>query len=408
MSGSTNFIDTLIYDLKANMTIIKTILPTVSEDGFAHIIFLTIFGVLLIIPIISLLFRRQLISQKKKKYRIWGEIFSKTQIFISIFGIVLLLLSYKYLPKTHFPILIFAITIMAYMIYSGIKIKRAFIYRKTFQYDAINHSIQVAILIIIGIFIIFIVWLFGIKDSSSFVPFSIFAALISWIFKDSIQGVIAYIYLRSNGLLHIGDWIQIPELNIDGTVTDISLITLTVRNWDTTTSNVAISKLQTNSFKNNQEMLNGNTEGRRMYRSFTIDSSSISALDKQQITLLKLKLQDLGIDTYFLQKATENKSEILNLQLFRIYLRHWLTNHHEISHLPRLLVRIMEPSPEGIPIQIYAFIRKYNLYQFELVQSEISEYAILSMSWFGLRLYQQPASKDVKDFVNIINSKKDK
>lgn len=297
---------------------------------------------------------------------------------------------------------------MAYMIYSGIKIKRAFIYRKTFQYDAINHSIQVAILIIIGIFIIFIVWLFGIKDSSSFVPFSIFAALISWIFKDSIQGVIAYIYLRSNGLLHIGDWIQIPELNIDGTVTDISLITLTVRNWDTTTSNVAISKLQTNSFKNNQEMLNGNTEGRRMYRSFTIDSSSISALDKQQITLLKQKLQDLGIDTYFLQKATENKSEILNLQLFRIYLRHWLTNHHEISHLPRLLVRIMEPSPEGIPIQIYAFIRKYNLYQFELVQSEISEYAILSMSWFGLRLYQQPASKDIKDFVNIINSKKDK
>lgn len=67
MSGSTNFIDTLIYDLKANMTIIKTILPTASEDGFAHIIFLTIFGVLLIIPIISLLLRRQLISQKKKK-----------------------------------------------------------------------------------------------------------------------------------------------------------------------------------------------------------------------------------------------------------------------------------------------------------------------------------------------------
>lgn len=409
MPDTTNFIDTLTYNLKANLTITKTTPTTSSEDGIALIIFIAIFTLLAIIPFFTMSFKGRLISQEKTRWRACGEVFGWLHIIIPIIGILIILF------KTHLTQFCFkhvhwlgiSILLIIYIICSCIKLKRTLCKSKKHIYDAVNHYIQLIILITIGIAIIAIVWLFGIKDSDNFVPFSIFAALLGWIFQDTIQGVVAYFHLRANGLLHIGDWIQIPELNIDGVITDFSLITVTVNNWDTTTSNVAIYKLQVSSFKNNQKMLDGKTEGRRMYRSFIIDSRSISALNQKQIEELKEKLTNLGEDTIYFPDNTTKSNETLNLYLYRAYLRNWLTNHHEISHTPRLIVRIMDPAPEGVPIQIYAFIRKYNLYEFELVQSEISEHAILSMGWFGLRLYQKPTSKDFNDFVNIINSKND-
>lgn len=371
-----------------------------------QVVFLGIFILLAIIPLLSICFRSHLISQNKTRWRVCGEIFNLVHIVLSAIGLSIILLKPTLSDACFENIHWIGITLvlLAYIIYSGLRLKQALCKSKKHRYDAVNHIIQLTILISIGIAIITIVWLFNLK-SSEFVLFGIFASLLTLIFQDAIHGVVAYFHLRSNGLLHIGDWIEIPELNIDGVITDFSLVTITVKNWDTTTSNVAICKLQSSSFKNNQEMLDEKTEGRRMFRSLIIDSRSVSALDKIKIESLKEKISNLTGDTIFFPKVTSDSDEILNLNLYRTYLRHWLTQHREISHTPRLLVRILEPIPEGIPIQIYAYIRKYNLYQFELVQSEITEHAILAMEWFGLRLYQKPTSNDFSDFVKSDNSK---
>lgn len=380
--------------------------PIISHY-YDHNISSIILFIMALIPIIAYPLKSVLISNEKKIWRIWGETFSSIQTIIAIIGYIVLanisttISQYKSIYWTCF-----AIIIVAYLLYTGYKIKKAFILRKKYQNDAFRHSIQVFNLLCIGTLIIIITYFFKLTENSNFTPYAIFASLLTWIFREPILGIFSYFHLRSNNLLHIGDWIEIPELNIDGVITNISLITVTVRNWDTTTSNVAINKLQTNSFKNNQEMLNGNTDGRRMYRSLTIDSSSISILDKSQLNELDEKLTNLGFNTIFLKELRNNSPELLNLQIYRHFLRSWLANHQEISHTPRLIVRTLEPKAEGTPLQIYVYIRKFNLYQFELAQSEITEFAILSMAWFGLRLYQKPTSNDISEITKYFNNQK--
>lgn len=368
--------------------------------------------VLFILSIIPYLIRQKLISSQKPIIRLWGE--NRSSWYPILIACVIILLSTfnctesfpngSLIPKLIWTTSLF--TTLLLIIIACINAKKILCKNKSYLYDAYNHYIQLIILFSVGIAIISIVCLFNIKDKENFIPFSIFAALLSWIFHDTIQGVVAYFHLRSNGLLHIGDWIQIPESNIDGVISDFSLVTVTIKNWDTTTSNIAIYKLQTNSFKNNQEMLDGKTDGRRMYRSFFIDSRSISTFNKDQINCLEEKLNQLGEDTIFLQQAKQSNNKTLNLNLFRLYLRNWLANHREISLTPRLLVRILEPTSEGIPVQIYTYIKKVNLYQYELIQSEITEHTLLAMGWFNLKLYQKPTSKGNSDIVNIENNKR--
>ncbi len=225
------------------------------------------------------------------------------------------------------------------------------------------------------------------------------ATILSLIFQDAIKGVVAYFHLRSNGLMHIGDWIQVPEKNIDGKIEDVSLSTVSVRNWDNTISSISLAILQAGAFKNNQEMIDKKTSGRRMYRSFTIDTRSIRPLSTEEISALEKLLESYGEDTISLRMSNIKSMHQLNIYLFRMYLRHWLMNHDDISRHPRLIVRLMEPTSEGIPIQVYTYITSTSVMPFELIQSEITEHILLSMEWFGLRLYQKPSGQDIESII---------
>ncbi len=270
-----------------------------------------------------------------------------------------------------------------------------FKFENRYTKDAYNHGALTAQLACIGIFIVYIIICFDIKEQT-FLPFGVFAAVMGWIFQDAIKGIVAYYHLRSNGLLHIGDWIEVPTHHIDGIIIDISLVTVTVRNWDNTVSNVAISTLQTGAFKNNQEMLDRKTSGRRMYRSFLIDARSIRSMSRKDTENLKSKLEALGEDTIIFDHIdSEVSGKMLNIYLFRMYIRHWLMNHKEVTRYPRLVVRLLEQTSEGLPLQLYTYLLPTSVAPYELVQSRIMEHVILSMEWFGLTLYQRPSGEDV-------------
>ena len=260
--------------------------------------------------------------------------------------------------------------------------------------DSYNHLLQTAVLVCIGIFIVFIILHFNINDKS-FLPFSFCAAVLGLIFNDSIKGIVAYYHLRANKLLHIGDWIEVPTQNIDGEIVEITLVTVSVRNWDNTITNVAIVSLQNGAFKNNQCVMDGLTTGRMIDCTFIIDTSSIRNVDVDEVGRLKELLSGKGEDTVFLTQYGAGMLMETNVHLFRLYINHWLMNNQNLTRYPRMIVCLNEPMPDGIPLQITAFSVKIAFVQFEDVRSAIIEHVILSMEWFGLRLYQRPSLEDM-------------
>lgn len=249
--------------------------------------------------------------------------------------------------------------------------------------DKLNNGLQALILLIVTILVLIGVayLLVEFKEYGS-----VLALLFGWIFQDYIKGIISYCHLRQAGLLHFGDWIIVKKYEVSGMIIDCTLLTVTVRNWDNTISSIPMYSLQAESFQNNQEMLDGKTTGRRMQRNFVIDTSTIHIVSNEERQKIENCLREMGEDIISLKNAKPNS---LNISLFRLYLRHWLMNNDNVCRFPRLIVTLKEPQPEGIPLEVYVFILKTNLAQFELVQSEIEEHVIKVMQLFGLRLYQR-------------------
>ena len=252
---------------------------------------------------------------------------------------------------------------------------------------------QIILLSVFGLCLAASIYTLGIeKDSTGSIIVSVFGAVLSWIFQDTIKSVVAFFYLRANHLLKIGDWIEIKEHDIDGMLKRISLTTVVIENWDTTTSCFPTYILHTECFKNNQKMMEGRTHGRQMLKTFIIDTGWIHALSEADVKRLN---QDLNIDTPFKEQYV--KVGLLNIEVFRHYIYHWLMQCSHVSHEPRLIVRWLEQTNEGMPLQIYAFIMDSSLAPFEWQQAQIIEHIIKAMTWFDIQLYQSPSGYDASN-----------
>lgn len=258
---------------------------------------------------------------------------------------------------------------------------------------------QIAILtcsiILIGILFIF----FG-TQIKSFIEASLIGTVLSWIFQDSIKGAVTFVKFRSKGMLNIGDWIKLDKSGVDGKIKSITLTTIYIENWDSTTSAIPMSILYSEQLQNLQKMNEGKTNGRRMMKEFIIDSSWIHSLGNEDV--LKLK-SILGEDNPFFQEQVKVGKQ--NIQVYREYLNYYLHCHPRVSHEPRLTVRWMRHIQEGVVIQIYAFLLDTALMEFEKTQSSIFEHIIESMDWFGLQLYQTPSSYDSKSSTIYLSNK---
>ena len=252
---------------------------------------------------------------------------------------------------------------------------------------------QIILLAIFGFCLASIVFALGIKkDDNSFIIVSTFGAVLGWIFQDTIKSVAAFFYLRANGLLKIGDWIEVKSHGINGIVRSITLTTVQIENWDTTTSAFPVYILHAEHFKNNQRMLAGKTHGRQMARTFIIDTGWIHPLSDEETIYLR---NNLDTDVCF--KLSAIKKGELNIHAFRRYLYHWLMQHTHVCQQPRLFVTWKEQTKEGLPLHIHIFINDTKWEAFEWHQSEITEHVIQSLEMFNLQLYQSPSGYDASN-----------
>ena len=208
------------------------------------------------------------------------------------------------------------------------------------------------------------------------------AAVLMLVFKDSIMGLVAGVQLSANDMLRPGDWITMPKYDADGFVVDVTLTTVKVRNWDNTISTIPPYALVSDSFQNWRGMWDSG--GRRIKRSLFIDMNSV--------TFCSVEMQKKLIEKGYL---TADKGEkIVNLTAFREWLEEWLRNHPSVNKNMILLVRQLQPTPQGLPLELYFFYDGINWVPYEHLQAEIFEYVLAVLPEFGLRVFQAPAGSD--------------
>jgi miniconductance mechanosensitive channel len=239
--------------------------------------------------------------------------------------------------------------------------------------------------------------------------FGAMTAVLLLVFKDTILGLVASVQLTANDMVRVGDWIEMPAYGADGDVIDVALHTVKVQNWDKTITTIPTYKLIAESFKNWRGM--SESGGRRIKRALYIDQSSIRFLTDAEIA--KLKAFEL-LREHFETKEAEleeakkalgeagnvpvNRRRLTNVGVFRAYIRNYLKSHPALHGEMTLLVRQLNPGPDGLPIEIYCFTRTTEWLKYEDVQSDIFDHILAILPEFGLRLFQKPTGADLADF----------
>lgn len=232
-------------------------------------------------------------------------------------------------------------------------------------------------------------------------------AIIVLVFKDTILGLVASIQLTTNDMLRIGDSIEMPKYAADGEVTDMSLHTVKVRNWDQTITTIPTYALMTDSFKNWRGM--SESGGRRIKRALNIDMNSVKFCDAEMLTRFK-KFQLISdyvaerkaeIDNYNKENNIDtselvNGRNMTNLGTFRAYVNAYLKSHPQIRNDMNLLVRYLPPGPHGLPIEIYVFSREKAWADYESFQADIFDHLLAVIPRFDLRVFQNPSGADVR------------
>lgn len=232
-------------------------------------------------------------------------------------------------------------------------------------------------------------------------------AVLMLVFRDPIMGLVAGIQLSANNMLLLGDWLEMPKYGADGAVIDISLTTVKVKNWDNTITTIPTYALISDSFKNWRAM--SESGGRRIKRSVNIDTTSVHFLtEDEQQRLLHSRL----LSRYIAQKTDElqqynarndidlssplNGRRLTNLGTFRAYLQAYLQAHPGIHKGMTLMVRQLEPTPEGLPLEIYAFTNTTAWVEYESIQADIFDHIFAIMPEFDLRVHQTPTGYDMQ------------
>lgn len=234
------------------------------------------------------------------------------------------------------------------------------------------------------------------------------AAVLLLIFQDTLLSLVASVQISSNDLIRVGDWIEMAPLNADGDVIDIALHTVKVQNWDKTISVIPTKRFLTDPFKNWRGMQEAG--GRRIKRSLLIDQQSIHFLSDDECKKLHrfslmndyLKQKQKDIDEWNQQlaewgKEPVNTRRITNIGSFRAYVANYLKNHPSIHQNYTLMSRQLEPTANGLPLEIYCFTNTTNWIEYEGIASDIFDHLLSIIPEFGLRVFQQPNGFDMRE-----------
>jgi len=265
--------------------------------------------------------------------------------------------------------------------------------------------------------IMIFIWFFGImvifsiisgKDVGTFLAtLGALSAVILLIFKDTILGFVASIQVTVNDIVRIGDWITMKSYHADGDVIEINLSTVKVQNFDKTITSIPTYKLVSDSFINWRGM--SESGGRRIKRSILIKVSSIKFLNDEKLTELK---EIERISSYITQRKEDiekdnkdkgvNKKLLLNgrnmtnIGLFRRYALAYLKDHPQISQDLTVMVRQLAPSPEGVPLEIYVFVKDKVWVNYEKIMSDIFDHLLAAIPTFDLECFEYTSEKSFR------------
>ena len=228
------------------------------------------------------------------------------------------------------------------------------------------------------------------------------AAVLMLVFKDSIMGFVSGIQLSANNMLKVGDWIEMPKYGADGTVIEVTLNTVKVRNWDNTITTIPPYALVSDSFQNWRGMQESG--GRRIKRSIRIDMNSVKFCTPEmlakyrKIRLLKdyieetEKVVEHGIDNSVLVNGRRQT----NLGVFRAYLTNYLRSLPAVNQDLTCMVRQLQPTEQGIPLELYFFSSIKAWIPYEGVQADVFDHVLAIIPEFDLHVFQNPTGEDFR------------
>lgn len=234
-------------------------------------------------------------------------------------------------------------------------------------------------------------------------------AVLLLIFRDTLLSLVAGIQLTNNDLIRVGDWIEMPGFQADGDVVDIALNVVKVQNWDRTITVIPTHKFLEHSFRNWRGMFEAG--GRRIKRSLFVDMSTIRFLTEDEIARFR-RFKVLG--SYIDDKMSEltafnaanvpvdgedlmvNKRWLTNVGTLRAYISAYLRAHPQIHQDMTFLVRQLQPTEQGLPIEIYVFTNDTRWAVYEGIQADLFDHILAVVPEFGLRVFQEPAGSDIR------------
>ena len=236
--------------------------------------------------------------------------------------------------------------------------------------------------------------------------FGAMTAVLILVFKDTILSVVASIQIASNDMIRIGDWVEMPKYGADGDVIEIALHTVKIQNWDKTVTTIPTHAFSSDWFRNWRFM--SESGGRRIKRDLFLDQGTIRFLTAEEADRFKRfdllrdyigsKEAELAEANRPIEEAHEdpvNARRLTNVGTFRAYVFNYLKSDPRINQDMTLLVRQREPTPDGLPIQIYCFTATTKWGEYEGIQSDLFDHSLAIVPEFGLRVFQHPSGQDL-------------
>jgi miniconductance mechanosensitive channel len=233
-------------------------------------------------------------------------------------------------------------------------------------------------------------------------------ALLVLIFRDTLLSFVASLQIQSHDLVREGDWIEMPAYEADGEVVNIALHTIKVRNWDNTITVVPTYKLLDTPYRNWRGMTESG--GRRIKRALYVDLNSVAFCDAAAVERMRnvglvqdyveehlIRMTEVQEDELTCRRDVCEEHELTNVGVFRAYMQAYLRSRPDLHQDDMtLLVRQLDPSPTGLPLEVYAFTRTTAWEKYEAVQADIFEHLVAAAPQFGLRVFQQPTGTDFR------------
>ena len=214
-------------------------------------------------------------------------------------------------------------------------------------------------------------------------------AILMLVFQDTIKGLVAGVQLTANDMLRPGDWITMPKYGADGDVIEVTLTTVKVRNWDKTITTVPPYALVNDSFQNWRGMFE--MGGRRVKRSINIDMNTVRFCTEEELAEFKKQPWMEGFE--------ETGKEEVNLYIFRHYMEHYLRHHPKVNKDLIMTVRQLQPTAQGMPIELYFFSANTAWLRYEHLQAEVFDHVLAMLHRFDLKVFQSPTGVDLQKVV---------